>query len=143
MAELNLTSEDCRLLFPMEDYFAIWGVYDETLYYYLSDIGFREYDLVTGETTDRGNPIPDGRWWASYDEQYIYLMGSNWDRLYILNRAYELLDEVSLPEEQTLYYVTQDVLFFGSHGWGAEMYLRKSLIGSGNPVLIPIEQVKP
>lgn len=160
MAELDPKTDAWRMLFPIEDYFAVWAVYGNTLYYLVEDTGFREYDLTTGETVDRGLPVADAKW-ASYDEDYVYLMGHDpafdaWAKaaetqtpysgpdksdhtLYILTRDYELIDQVFLPDGENLFYVTDDYLYFCAGYYGADCRLEKSQFGSGNLTLEPLK----
>ena len=163
MLMLDLETEEWELLFEMNPKFYMWAVYDGILYYLIPDVGFREYNLETGELADKGLPVEDALW-ASYGEDYIYLMGHNpiledWEAraeagervgfpppgeetLYILNWNYELVDQVFLTDGEHPTIITADRIYFTYDTVNLNKpnaWLDKSKIGSGNLELIPLE----
>lgn len=112
---------------------------DTTLYYLEPGVGFREYDLSSGEIKDCGLPFNDA-WWAAYDEDYIYLMGygRNDDKdhtLYFLSRDYELLDQIELTNDLYYNFAASDRLYFSKNFGALTYYLDKSEIGTHELIL--------
>ena len=141
MMEFDISYDTWRELVPL----SLGASYaTETTFYYLEpDVGFREYDLATGEIKDCGLPIEDA-WWAAYDEDYIYLMGHGRNdekehTLYFLNRNYEYLDQVELTDGIFYGYVSSDKLYFSKDFEPLSHYISKSDIGSHKLSLQPLD----
>ena len=116
---------------------------DDTFFYLEPDVGFREYDLQTGEIRDCGLPVKDA-WWASYDEDFIYLMGHGRDSdrthtLYVLSRSYALLGQVELTNGIYFGCAASDRLYFAKGMDACTYYLDKSQIGSGPLTIKPLK----
>lgn len=125
------------------------GLATETTFYYMeSGAGFRELDLTTGEVVDRGLPVEDA-FWATYDEELIYLMGNARNNgaehtLYFLTREYELLGQVELTDNLFYGYVSTDRVYFidqsNPQTCPITYYIDKADIGSENLTLKPFRQ---
>ena len=141
VVEMNTDTGEVKILVP----FQLGAAFatEDTFYYLEPDVGFKEYDLETGVIEDCGLPVADA-WWATYDENYIYMMGHgrNNDRdhtLYFFSRDYQLLDQIELTDSLYYGYVTSDRLFFAK-GWGVlSFYIDKSDIGTGNLAIKPLD----
>ena len=137
--EFDVASGTYRELVPLE----LGIVYaTETTFYYLEpDVGFREYDLATGEIKDCGLPVEDA-WWAAYDEDYIYLMGHGRKdeyTLYFLSRDYVLLDQIELTDGIYYNYAASDRLYFSKDFDALTHSINKSDIGSHELALKPLD----
>lgn len=140
MVEFDIQSNTFRDLLSVE----LPAVYvsETTLYYVESGVGFREYDLATGEIKDCA-PVAEDAWWASYDEDYIYVMsrGRNNDAdhtLYFYSRDYQLLDQVELTNDLFYGYVSSEKLYFSTGIEPLTYYINKSDIGSHKLLLQPL-----
>ena len=132
IVELDIPSNTVRDLVSTEapSFYAS----ETTLYYVEPGVGFREYDLATGEIKDCA-PVAEDAWWAAYDEDSIYVMsrGRNSDAdhtLYFYSRDYQLLDQVELTNDLFYGYVSSEKLYFSADIEPLTYYINKSDIGS-------------
>lgn len=138
--ELNAETGEVRELLSLE--LGILYATDSTLFYLEPNVGFREYNLESGEIKDCGLPIKDA-WWAAYDVDYIYLMGygrnnDNDHTLYFLSRDYELLDQIDLTNGLYYNYAASDRLYFSNDFGTLTFYLEKTMIAAHSCSLEPL-----
>ncbi len=114
-----------------------------------------EYDRKSETVKDCGTPVEIlASCIVKMDDDFIYifpdLFRESPEKLYILSRDYELLDQIALPKNQEMIAVTKDRIYLsdpdadpGTTGDSAVYYLEKAQIGSHSltlaklPLLVP------
>lgn len=144
---MNMDTGDVKKLLTF-DYPGGFNVENDIFYYQQPGDCFMEYDLRTGETTNRGLPVPDAGGDIKLDGELIYTITNatpgnveTWDlTMYFLNRDYEVLDQIHLGSGIYPQYVDKEFCYFaGSDTVTLKYRLDKSAIGTGNLKLIPLE----
>lgn len=143
---MDMENAEVRKLFSFEalqDYSIENGV----MYYIEPGVGIMEYDIASGETVNRGLPVPDGIS-LRVDGELVYILtneaepGDHAGRdftLYILNRDYAVLDTLHLGVGVYPRYTDKDFFYFTDHTGATFAYrLDKSQIGTGKLELEPI-----
>jgi len=144
---LRLDTGEVKKLFPF-DYPYEFYVEDDVFYYLLPQGSFMEYDLRTGQTTNRGTPMPEFATGLKLDGDLIYMLSNaapgnpeSWDlTMYFLNRDYEVLDQLHLDSGIVPLYADADRCYFTQAGASRLIgRLEKAEIGTGNLKLLPLE----
>ena len=122
-----------------------WEYYDGKICYYAGESGaIFTYDYLSGELEKHGSYSYYGGA-VYYDTDNIYFV--NWDDasfsnmgIAVLDKDYNILEEVEFPYGIDYGFATDDFLFFVSKsGYPISYYLPKSAIGTGEAELLPIE----
>lgn len=137
---MDMDSGEVRKLFTFESPLP-YTIENDIMYYQLPGVGFMEYDLRTGQTINRGLPIPEAVGSMKLDGDFIYTFtnaGTSGDpetrdfTMYFLNREYEVLDQIHLgPGVYPRYEDTEYCYFVGPNSTKLIYCLSKSQIGTG------------
>lgn len=143
---LDMDTGEAKELFPevSEDYTIENGV----MYSLCADGSIQEYELSTGQTTNRGKPV-EGLTGIRVDGEYVYafinkpIPDEDVFRnltLYVLDRDYRVLDELYLGKHVFLLYTDAESIYLSAlkHSIYVSLRIDKSKIGTGKLELEPI-----